>query len=94
MEANNESDYSEPELFSNTCLTIKLILLKTEFEIEDGLRLVCLHHKIKMLPFMELFIDHFYLRYDILYDHTMIEGIFDNAILYDLTMWPKTNPDK
>ena len=68
-----------------------MILMKTEVQIEEGLRIVCLHHKFLMVPVMELLISKFTMRYDMLFDHQFIEGDFDKATLYDLTMWPKTN---
>jgi hypothetical protein len=72
------------------CLTVKLIMIKTTVEIKGGLTLVCLHHKFEMTPVMELKLGNLLLNYNMMYDHDTIEGMFDNAEINDLTLWPKT----
>jgi hypothetical protein len=66
---------------------------KTLVTLTEGITLVCLHHKYTMSPFMQLNLDKLVFKHNMMYDHDIIEGIFDSAVVYDLSMWPKTlNP--
>ena len=72
---------------------MKLILMKTEVEIKNGLQLICLHHKFQMTPVAEFQVSRFKINYDMYFDHDKIDGHFENAVVNDMTMWPRTiNP--
>ena len=71
-----EEDSVEIKPHTQTCEQVKIILMKTEVTIEQGLRIVCLHHRFLMLPVMELSLGSFSMRYDILFDHSIISGSF------------------
>lgn len=78
----------------HTCENVETILLRTILNLNEGLTLICLHHKYLMCPFIELTVKSLFLRYDSMYDHDVLSIIMDNPDLYDLTMWPKSiNPN-
>ena len=64
--------------------------MRTEVVWEQGMTLVCLHHKYTGLPFMEMQAQRISFKYDIKYDHDLVVIDFEEAVMSDLTLWPKT----
>jgi hypothetical protein len=93
-DAVSDSDSSSESVGSvepaETCQTVGRILIKTVVELECGLSLICLHHEHTLAPFLELDAQRMSLRYDMHYDHDLLEVSLASPVLSDLTEWPRT----
>jgi len=90
---SSSDDSEEKDSWTQTCQSVKLMMMKTELRARGGLTLVCLHHKFTTGPYMELNVENLTLKHHMMYDHDVLEGEFESAVLNDLTMWPRTqNP--
>jgi hypothetical protein len=48
--------------------------MKIEVTVENGIDLLCFHHKYTKSPFMELQLERLALNYNIMCDHAVIEA--------------------
>ena len=72
------------------CDKVQPININLNIDTDEGLSIICYHHKERTSPFVQFLFGRFHYNYAMYYDHDVMSGDFDITAVSDLTMWPQS----